>query len=214
MRIPLTCGLAALAVAAFAGTGAHAELSCPITPKGVAQVQLDDTFKQFKLKHPNGFGVYVDPETMTKFLMVFDGAKARAAYLREGSPDFDHVPFLVHFDDYDLSDKESEINDTRKLALPKDGQKIRRVEVRQKSCLTPEGLHPGMLLKEAAKRHGGLRHIEGAEGLEETATFVQQPRHLVFFVEGAIAPQPSRGLWTTRRYRPDTRITAISILRQ
>jgi hypothetical protein len=156
--------------------------------------------------------VYLNPDTMTKFLMLFDTAKARAAYQRSGSPDFDHVPFLVYFDGYDLGDKESEIHDTRKLALPNDGQKIRRIEVMRETCHTPEGLHPGMLLKDAARQQGGLKHIEGAEGLEETAEFKQQPHHLVFFVDGAIVEQTGRGLWTTRNYRPYTRITAISIL--
>lgn len=212
MHILLKRGLTAWALACCVRAGVHAEPACAITPKGVAQIQFGDTFKDFRLKHPNGFGVYLDPETMTKFLMLFDGPKARAAYLRDGSPDFDHVPFLIHFEGYDLSDKEGSIEDTRRLALPKDGQKIRRIEVREKSCLTPEGLHPGMLLKDSIRQHGGLKHIEGAEGLEETAVFVQQPQHLVFFVEGAIVQQPSGGLWTTQRYRPDTRITAISIL--
>ena len=77
-------------------------------------------------------------------------------------PDFDHVPFLVHFDGYDLSDKESEIPDTRKLALPKDGQKISRIDVRRSTCVTPAGMHPGMLLKHSAKQHGGLKQIVGS----------------------------------------------------
>jgi hypothetical protein len=212
MKILMKRHLAALALAALASAWAHAEPACLITRQGVAQIQFGDTFKDFKLKHPNGFAVYLNPDTMTKFLMLFDTAKARAAYQRSGSPDFDHVPFLVHFDGYDLTDKESEIADTRKLALPKDGQKVSRIEVRRSTCVTPEGLHAGMLLKDSAKQHGGLKHIEGAEGLEETAEFNQQPDHLVFLVDGAIVKQPSRGLWTTRHYRPDARITAISIL--
>ena len=97
MKILMKRHLAALTAAAFASAWVHAEPACLITPNGVAQIQFGDTFKDFRLKHPNGFAVYVNPDTMTKFLMLFDTAKARAAYQRSGSPDFDHVPFLVHY---------------------------------------------------------------------------------------------------------------------
>ncbi len=213
MHISLKRGLAAWALAACASTLSHAEPACVITPAGVAQIQLGDTFKDFKLRHPNGFGVYLDPETMSKFLMLFDSAKARAAYQRDGFPDFDHVPFLIYFEDYGVSEKESDVSDVRKLALPKDGQKIAHIEVRRKTCLTPEGLHPGMLLKAANQQHGGIKHIDGAEGLGDKAVFAHHPEHLAFDVDGAIVHRsPKQVTWTTRRYRPDATITSITIL--
>ena len=212
MHISLKQGLAALALAAFGSTLAHAETTCSITPNGVERIVLGDTFKDFKLKYGERFGVYEDPETMSKFLILFDSGKAHAAYQRDGDPDHGRAPFFVFFEDYEVTEQESNITDVRKLALPKNDQKIRRIEVRRKTCFTPEGLHPGMLLKAAAKHHGGIQQIDGAEGLGDRVKFVQHPEHLAFYVQGAIVKKsPQAVTWTTRRYRDDATITAILI---
>lgn len=187
-----------------AGAVAKEEPACVISRQGVPEVQLGETFKSFKQNHPKRFRVSADPETMNKFLMLYDSEQANGADPK-GEP-----TFLVFFDDFGWDDNLEQ--DMQRLAPPKDRQKVDRIEVKKKTCRTAEGLFPGMLVKNAAKQYGGIRQIEGVPGFGEMLYFVNPPSGFGFFMEGAISkPSPDEETWTTQRYRSDAKITSIVI---
>jgi hypothetical protein len=174
--------------------------ACTITAQGVADINLGDTFENFKATHADHFRIAVDTDLATQ-VVVFDSAQARASE----NFDVNQVSFLVYFEGHGVG--------AWPMDPPKDGQKIDRIEVHRKDCRTGEGLHPGMLLKDAVRRHGGLQHIEVTQHLGDKLLFDQPPEGLVFYVTGSVVKRsPDRETWTTRRYRPDARIFAIAIV--
>ena len=87
--------------------------------------------------------------------------------------------------------------------------KIDVVMIHSPKYRTKEGVHVGMLLKDAEKKLGKLKRIFTSEPtFEEYAEFAKMPKGVSFGVSGGILQDGQR---ETQKYSPDARITKIQL---
>ncbi len=96
-----------------------------------------------------------------------------------------------------------------------DTAEIEFIEVWHTDFKTAEGVHPGMALREAEKKYGGLKEIIMNEiEAREYAEFVNQPAGLLFRLNhpSGTSGDYQSGEVSTVSYRPGTTIFTVSVI--
>jgi hypothetical protein len=162
---------------------AKSKLALTITKAGIGAVHLGMTLQQGRMVLPNA-----------RFVRSSDGEGVPLVDVRIG----DQEAFTL---DADENNRDSAVDWSKR---------IRSIETFCESCMTTEGVHPGMLVSDAEKVYGKVKQVFRSEiEQREFVSFLNQPRYYDFRID-------YKGIFDeckmeSKRFQPGAKIYSIAV---